>query len=96
MTRRPQRRAMSAGSTHVAGGSMLDRAAPLVALLWLLVPSVQYVAAFVRARWLLSPTGDLPRAALVDLTPVYVVLLVVTLLTAALRALRAAPGDATR
>ncbi|MCC6730501.1 MAG: hypothetical protein IT208_14290 [Chthonomonadales bacterium] len=96
MTRRPQRRAASADATRVAGGSMLDRAAPLVALLWLFVPSVQYVAAFVRARWLLSPTGDLPRAALMDLTPLYVVLLVVTLLTAALRALRATPGEAAR
>lgn len=78
------------GSHSKAGWAMdePDRLGVALAGAWLLVPALQYFGTLQRTS--LVTTGSAPVASLtgLDLTPLYSVLLVVTILRAALTAMR--------
>ncbi|MCX6359160.1 MAG: hypothetical protein NT029_05110 [Armatimonadetes bacterium] len=78
------------GSRSEPGGAMgePDRLGVALAGAWLLVPALQYFGTLQRTS--LVTTGSAPVASLsgLDLTPIYALVLVVTILRATLTAMR--------
>lgn len=95
--RRPARENEGAERTSAAAGGQ-DRTSIVPVLLasgWIIVCAVQYVGADQRMRLILGEPVPLPGLALVDLTVLYVLLLVGTVIYATLRALRGRKDTAT-
>lgn len=79
---------MGSGSPPPIRTTGTDRADLALAAAWMLVPALQYAGTLERTA--LVTTGAVPMEALagLDLTPVYAILLVATILRAALTAMK--------
>lgn len=69
------------------GDKLASAVACILSVGWLCLPAVQYVGSYQRVEVQTSGSVAFPALATLDLTPYYVVLLVVTLLFGALRVL---------
>lgn len=94
MARRSTRtaNALAEGASGAVGG----RAEPVLAVAWLLTGAVQYIGAHQRMLLLTGRRPWLEALALVDLSGVYVILVVATVLCLVLRAMRSRGVSSTR
>lgn len=77
------------GKAVQAAPAGISRLEVALSIGWVVVPVVQYAGTLERTGLALGEQPWLPAMALLDLTPVYVVLLVATLAVAALRVVNA-------